>query len=171
MNDDWKSFAQIAEQAANEVMYAVRSLAEADMLSQYRGHIVIMDPAKPYTRGDTVEDFEKAIAFQASYTDPSWPWKYDYQKIALAKAMVTWRYGVSSRESVTNQRYLLDEGAAPWAGSVVWNGNLFVAFSGLPSQDDEWICHCVAARIVALEYAQQLPDSTLLGGEGIELAA
>jgi len=123
----------------------------------------------PFNYGVGDPSFRAAIAYEHSFDFEKWPWEYDYVEIALAKARVSWMTRQSQRELITNRRYLLVEGAAPWAGSYVMNGDLVVAFSGLPSEDDEWICHSIAARIVALEHKQELPDGTLLGGKIITL--
>jgi len=71
-------------------------------------------------------------------------WEYQYDEIARAKARLSARTGMNSREVLLLHPELLQPGDIKWWGSVV-NSSIIVAASGLESWEDEAICKVVSA--------------------------
>ena len=159
---------EMVKQAVSEVATIVGALAEKGVLEGFRGHFVIMDPNRPYGE----YPFEEAILHESSFTDAAYPWKYDYKVIARAKAMASWATGLSSRELMALNPLFAEDGDAPWAGSIVvkfHNGQILViAFSGLQSEDDEWVDWMLESRLWALSY-KRIPDDSLVGGHNVDV--
>ena len=155
----------IALSALLEVEAAIQGLVDHGVLDGYKGHFVVMDPNRP--QGEFV--FENAILAEHTLRDGGTPWKYDYVKIARAKAKGSWETGLSSRELV-NDGLLVGDGDAPWAGSIVIklkNGQILViAFSGYSSEDDESLDWMAYGRMCALGL-KRVPENTLVGGEAV----
>lgn len=158
---------EMAETAASNVAVMLGALAERGMVKGFMGHFVIMDP----NLGPDDCTFEDAILHEGSFVDDAYPWNHDYTKIARAKAKESWETGYSSRELMSLHPLLVADGDAPWAGSIVSkyspDENFVIAFSGLPSEDDEWVCWMIESRLFALAY-KRIDDDHLVGGGSVD---
>ena len=117
-------------------------------------HIVCLRPNTPYS--------EKAglpILFDHSIGDPEdwqqWEGK-SYKDFAQAKARISWRTGMSSREVVMCQPHLLVKSDTILWGSSILNG-VIVAVSGVQPYFDEMFATMTAAAVIgeASHYAHE----------------
>jgi|GEM_PF-1562486 hypothetical protein len=157
---------EMAKEAIGDVVIMLGALADRERIKGFMGHLVIMDPnLRP---GDC--EFENAIFYEDSFRSPQYPWNHDYEKIALAKARESWESGYSSRELMALHPLLVADGDAPWAGSIVSkcspDETIIIAFSGLASEDDEWVCWMIEARLFALAY-KRISGDCLVGGRKV----
>lgn len=158
---------EMVKKAASEVAIMVNALGAKGVLEGFRGHLVVMDPNRPYGE----YSFEEAILHQGSFKDDlDREWPHEYDVIARAKAKESWETGLSSRELMALNPLFVEDGDAPWAGSIVVkfeNGQILViAFSGYSSEDDEWIDWMLESRLWALGY-KRIPDDSLVGGRKV----
>ncbi len=72
-----------------------------------------------------------------------------YKRIAHAKAQLSKRTKMSSREVQQRAPHLLQDGDVKWGGSVIRDG-LIVAFSGVQAVFDEMIAEWMASAIIAI---------------------
>lgn len=99
-----------------------------------------------YPRASNSGEFDVVFA---SDVDPRHPDRGKYEKIAVAKAEVSWKTGLPSRKVQQDAPFLYEMGMTKWGGSVIENG-LIVAFSGVQAVFDEAIAGTMLRWIVAL---------------------
>ena len=138
-----------ARKAIDMVRPAILAAMESGQLKHKTIHIVIMNPG---TRPGDVEDEEDAILYEESIGDPA-TWERDYNLIARAKAIASWRTGLPTHVLRETMPYMLvaSESASdtPYWGSAVLHG-MVVAASGVQSWFDEWVSYMVAAACRAI---------------------
>ncbi|OHA20740.1 MAG: hypothetical protein A2849_01650 [Candidatus Taylorbacteria bacterium RIFCSPHIGHO2_01_FULL_51_15] len=138
-----------ARKAVDMVRPAILAAMESGLLKRKDLHIVIMNPC---TRPHEVESMEDAILYEESFGDKE-KWKDDYEGIAQAKAIASWRTGLPTHVLRETMPYLLqadeDHADTPFWGSAVLHG-VVVAASGVQSWFDEWVAYMVAAACRAL---------------------
>jgi hypothetical protein len=124
------------------ILPAVERAAEQHVTDAYRGTVVVLDPTAPYSPGAAPLPviFEASLHGQASAI---------YREFATAKAAVSWRTGLSSRDVQQTSPHLYRRGDIKWGGSVVRDG-LVVAFSGVQSAFDEMISGWMADALIGL---------------------
>lgn len=106
-------------------------------VNKYAGTIVVLHPIE----GGVL--FTETIETNGKYEDAK------YSRIAHAKAALTRRTGMSSREIQQRAPHLLQDGDVKWGGSVIRDG-LVVAFSGVQAVYDEMIADWMASAIIAI---------------------
>jgi hypothetical protein len=122
-------------------------------------HILALKPGVPYEANTTLP-----ILWEAQVGSPS-EWEWDYRKFAEAKARLSWRTGLSSREVLQSKMHLIEKGDTVYYGSVVMDG-LIVGVSGVQEYFDEMFARMTAAALCAKmvrnagEFAKQdkVPD-------------
>ncbi|RSO58820.1 hypothetical protein EA756_06445 [Acinetobacter lactucae] len=79
---------------------------------------------------------------------PQEKWIAPFDELALAKAKLSERTGLPSREVIQQKQDLLQPGDTCWFGSVIdKNKNLIVAASGGPEEADELIASTILSLI------------------------
>ncbi|MCA9349192.1 hypothetical protein KC878_03575 [Candidatus Saccharibacteria bacterium] len=120
------------------VLPAIQPLADIGVINKHAGCIVVVDPNAP----------EFQVIFTATINGAEEDQKYMH--IAMAKAAVSHRTGLSSSLVQTQYPYRYREGDTKWGGSTVDRGGLVVAFSGVQAVYDEMISEWMASAIRAL---------------------
>jgi hypothetical protein len=142
----------ICEVAWDMVFPAVRRAAEQGVVEACQGTVVVLDPTVPYA--PTVATpilFEASIGAEVAM----------FGEFATAKAAVTWRTGLSSRQVQQSRPHLYLPGDVKWGGSVV-RDDLIVAFSGVQAVLDEMIAGWMADALIGLcREAMTKPDGVM----------
>lgn len=130
--------AQEVTARVKDVFSAMVSFKQLD-----RSHlaIVIVDPTIKYLPMDDIKaEFArfllKAVLFVDRFGNRN-VWAYPYDKIALSKAFFSWKHGLPSRRIQHEFAYLCEAGTTMYGGSVIDEGGLIVAVSGLDEEYDE----------------------------------
>lgn len=90
------------------------------------------------------------VLFERTFgADDSDDWDHPYDKIALSKAQICQRTGISSRDVRNDAGWLIETGDTLYVGAVIENG-LVVGASGLQDHFDEMVCRVIIATIQAL---------------------
>jgi len=143
----------ICEVAWDMVYPAVGRAAEQGVVEACQGTVVVLDPTVPYapTAAAAPILFEASIGAEVAM----------FRKFATAKAAVTWRTGLSSRQVQQTYPHLYLPGDVKWGGSVVRDG-LIVAFSGVQAVLDEMIAGWMADALIGLcREAMTKPDGVM----------
>lgn len=142
----------MCERAWDVVLPAIRAAADDGVINKRAGTIVVLDPTMAYAPGVRVS----SVAVYMEHVSLVYPEWDKYQKLAEAKAMLSWRTGRSSHDVQQNAPHLYlepqnadDQGDIKWGGSVVRDG-LVVAFSGVQPEYDEWIADTMAGLLIAM---------------------
>lgn len=108
-----------------------------------RGHFaaVVLDPTVRFRPMDSEEaewaDFiTNAVLYIRRFGHID-EWQHDYDYIALSKAFLSWRWGLPSRRIQHEFAYLCEGHDTVYGGSIVDEGGLIVACSGVDSEHDE----------------------------------
>jgi len=109
----------------------VKRLADVNIIKRASLALVLLDPSVPYAPGEKLP-----ILFSGGVKDE--PWAKPYDEFAQAKAMISWRTGLSSRVVQQTMPHLVESGDTVWWGSVVLDG-LIVAASGVMPEHDEML--------------------------------
>jgi hypothetical protein len=123
-------------------------------------HLVI---AKPWIA--PTEHWESMIYFKqyVMWRQRSWrsysAWKYPYDKIAMSKAYVSWRHGLSMRQIIQEHSEYLVPRDTVWPGSVVVNG-IICAVSGQDPASDEFLAEVAGNKINHMANGISLPNLT-----------
>lgn len=120
------------------VFPSLAPLAGLGIINKYAGCIVVLDP----------NSSEFAVLFSATINSAEDDQRYMH--IAMAKAEVSRRTGLSSSLVQTQYPHLYTEGDTKWGGSTVDGVGLVVAFSGVQAVYDEMISEWMASAIRAL---------------------
>lgn len=108
--------------------------------------VVVLDPTKTPVN---TPSFEDAILYESYFGDMS-TWERAFDEIARRKARLSWRTGLSSHLVQQRAPYLFENDDVKYGGSVVWEGGLIVAASGLQWYLDQMFSSWIAAAIQAL---------------------
>lgn len=151
---------EICQQAWRIILPAVQKAAADGVTNKRAGTILVLNPA--VTAQDALEswrahqDDEKLRSTFFTENAPLFKGhigkeddNFQYTWIAIAKAMVSVRTGLPSRQVQQEAPHLYFEGDTKLGGSVVRNG-LVVAFSGIQAVFDEMIAGWMADTIIAL---------------------
>jgi hypothetical protein len=103
-------------------------------------HVVVVDPTIAYGHPAA----ETPFLFQHSIGRDDWA--DDYQRYAQAKARLSWRTGLSSREVVLTKPHLLLPGNTHFWGSAIVGG-IITACSGVESYWDEAFAGMTSAAL------------------------
>lgn len=166
---------EVAEQAVRYERATFIRAAKDKVVKRAHLAVVVVDPAVPYREMDTIEQefaffIEKAVLYVARFGDRK-KWKYPYDKIALGKAFLSWRYRLPSRRIQHEDAYLLVRGDTLYGGSVIDEGGLVVACSGVDAEHDEGFAGAVMARCksfaqhAAEVYRQDHSEDNFYGGK------
>ena len=137
------------------VLPGIKNAMEEKSVNRMHMHIVCLHPNTPYS-----ENTKLPILFDYSIGNPEdwerWDGK-SYQDFAQAKARISWRTGMSSREVVMCHPHLLAKGDTILWGSSILNG-VIVAVSGVQPYFDEMFATMTAAAVIgeASHYANEL---------------
>lgn len=139
----------ICAKAWDMISPAVAKVNGMGITNKYAGTVVVFnpnaDPRLPVNGHNGHVLFEARIVNdEISVSDRS-----KYTTIAIAKAEVSFRTGLPSRQVQQESPHLYKDGDTKWGGSVVRNG-LIVAFSGVQAVFDEMIAGWMADAIIAL---------------------
>ncbi len=126
----------MAQRAILMVLPMIEKLVTDGVVKRGDLAIVILDP------------LEGNILGQKSLGDEG-KWEHDYHRLALHKACLAGRSGLSSRHVAQLEPHRLMVGDTKHAGGVNFNG-IPVGVSGVQSYFDEMIANCVAAAYQAL---------------------
>lgn len=123
----------------NRVMALVKPVFEALMKTDGPGLYILV------AQGDKKLPLDEAIVFTHSVGDFG-----NCDKIARAKAAVSWRTGYSSRDAALRADMLLESGDCVWPGSIAGNigdNRQVVAVSGLTGNHDEYLATMIMLTI------------------------
>ena len=137
------------------VLPGIRIAMEEESVERKHMHIVCLHPNTPYSEKAGLPIlFDYSIGNREDWEQ--WEGK-SYQDFAQAKARISWRTGLSSREVVMCKPHLLVKGDTILWGSVVFNG-VIVAVSGVQPHFDEMFATMTAAAMIgeASRYANEL---------------
>ena len=152
----------MAKQAIDLVLPSILAAIESRKLGDYYGfHIVIVNPLCQWSEHT---DIEWSILYEYSHGNPE-HWKYEFQKIARSKAMISWRTGLSTRVVQLTAPHLLIEGDTIYYGSVVIDG-IVVAVSGFKQDIDELFAGMIALACKGLSSYETKIDETIASNEG-----
>lgn len=165
---------ETAELAVNHIRLAFETAHQSEVIR--RGHlaVVVVDPTVRYvpmlTETDEFARFlTKAVIFVGRYgLRDQWQWAYDW--IAVAKAFDTWKTGLPSRRLQNEFAYNCVEGGTIYGGSVIDEGGLVVACSGVDPEHDEGFAGAVMsfckayAQHAANAYRVDNPKNDFYGG-------
>jgi hypothetical protein len=147
----------ICETAWDMVLPAVERAAANGITDGHRGTIVVLDPTVPYASGVAVP-----VIYRSDILDGHTPL---YSEFATAKAAISWRTGLSSREVQQTSPHLYRRGDIKWGGSVFRDG-LIVAFSGVQAVLDEMIAGWMADALLGLcREAMTSPVGVMASGD------
>ena len=108
-------------------------------------HVVVLKPCVPYTEGAELPIlFEYSIGNRAYWEE--WDGK-SFGDFARAKAHLSWRTGLSSREVVLTKPHLLLHGDCRYWGSSVYGGYI-TGISGVEPFYDEMFATMTSAAMV-----------------------
>lgn len=126
----------ICREAWDLVLPSIEFAASEDVINKLAGSVVVLDPwsGEPLFTNRINPNHDKADL---------------YDKIALAKARVSWETGLTSRQVQQDAPHLYRSGMTKWGGAVIEN-KLVVAFSGVQAVFDEAISWMVLNWIIAL---------------------
>lgn len=128
---------EICEQAWNVVYDGIHAAANNVITNKLAGTIVVLHPV------DGTKIFEQTIDSNGRHDDAK------YRRLAHAKAHLTRRTGMASREVQQRAPHLLQYSDVKWGGSTVRDG-LIVAFSGVQAAYDEMIAEWMTSAIIAM---------------------
>lgn len=135
-----------------EVVQPLIASAHAEgVINKRAGTIVVLDPTLDYAPSLRIS----SVAIFMDHVDQTYMDWQKYREIAEAKAMLSFRTGLSSRDVQQLAPHLYKEpindekGDVKWGGSVVRDG-LVVAFSGVQAEYDEWISGVMADLLIAM---------------------
>jgi hypothetical protein len=123
--------------ATHDGLLHVNAIKRGDLAS------VVVDPRVRYMPMDSEQaEWErfltKAVVFVGRYGNREL-WQDPYDLIALSKAFTTWVTGMPSRRVLNEFGYLCGPGMVAFGGSVIDEGGLIVACSGVSSEHDEML--------------------------------
>jgi hypothetical protein len=124
------------------VLPSIEAAMNADIFNKKHMHIVIFNPGVQHVPGITQQ--RPPILLRHSIGKPNWEGPYD--EYALAKAMISWRTGRSSREAKALWPHLFIEGDFPHSGAVNIDG-IVAAASGPEGYFDEMIAGMAALAL------------------------
>lgn len=138
---------ETAKAAVAMTLPAILQMMHAGIFKRKHLHIVVMDPAKPFSGG---YEFEHSILYEYSIGSPG-EWQWPYGEIAASKAEVTWRTGHPTRAVRDAMPHLYEPGDTKYIGSVISRcGRLIVGVSGVQDYFDEMIAKWIVSAIEAL---------------------
>lgn len=136
------------------VLPGILNAMEEECVNRRHLHVTCLIPGFPY-----VEVANLPILFEYSIGDPAEWERWDYKSFddfARAKALITWRTGLSSREVTLCHPHLLRVHDVALWGSVIMNG-VIVGVSGVQPHFDEMFARMTAAAVIgeASHYAEE----------------
>lgn len=137
------------------VLPSILAAASDGVIRRRAGTIVVLDPAFAFAPSLRVRDGDSRPVLFMESVDPEHEESPTFDRIAFAKAQLSWRTGRSSRDIQQNAPHLYEvplnreRGDVKWGGSVVREG-LVVAFSGVQANFDEWIAGMMADLLLAM---------------------
>lgn len=136
------------------VLPAIESTMRSGRAKRAQLHVVALDPAREYQP-------EKPLPILFEHSIGEDKWEKDYRGVARAKAGVSWRTGLSSREAAALKPALIKPGDTRWPGSAIVGG-IVSAASGVQSYNDEMYAYMTSAALNA-EAHRQLTEREMSG--------
>lgn len=141
----------LCKKALQVVEPAILAASEQGIIKRDHGCLVVLNPTRPFsakTRYDRPEfEFEDdLILFEKEFGNYR-KWEHQYHAIAVSKAFISWKTGLSSRQVQLEAPYLYSDGMTKFGGSAVGEGGLVVAFSGVEEWFDQMISEMMLAAI------------------------
>ncbi len=137
------------------VLPGIQLAMENENVNRKHLHVVVLRPGVPYMKGE-----ELPILFEYSVGNPADWEEWDnktFDDFARAKAMISWRTGLPSREVVLTKPHLLISGdTLLWGSAVV--GGVISAVSGVQPFFDEMFATMTSAVMIgeASYFADQM---------------
>lgn len=129
--------------------------------------VVVLDPTKPYGHHNPLRETwpGDVVLYEGEFNRNEWEHPYDW--IARSKAAVSWRTGLPSHLVQQRAPYLYESYNVKYGGSVVWEGGLIVAASGVEWYFDQMIANWVAAACQALSI-QRMEEILAASGDRLD---